>query len=548
MLQPTLYFMNDQMSRRQRAIAMATLGFAIGLHGSVSAQSMSAPSTVQVTSSNPSFVIKGFDITGDNPLADGDASRILAPFLRTDATIETLQKATAALEAVLKDKGYVLHRVALPPQEVGKSVTLNIVKFVIGRVTIEGRSRYSEANIRASVPELAEGRAPNFRTLAVQTAIANELPGKHVQVSLKESEEPDKIDARIVVQEGKPWNFTVSESRAGSDATGNDRLTVTGSHSNLFDRDHQLTASYSTSLERVSDVRQYGLNYRIPLYRLGGVMGLSYTKSDVVGDFGAFRSSGAGQTVGLNYNHYLPPDGGYRGYVGLGLDDKQFDVTQINGTPLLGQMVRRSRPLTLGYTAKLESSASVGGYNLDFAANIPGGPGNDVVSYQSEDPRVSTADWKALRGGANFLMGIGKGWLWGVRSQFQFSNDALISGEQFGLGGAASVRGTGERPIAGDSGLFLSNELTTPELVPGLRFLGFVDTGWLGNKNPNGNPKPATDSLSSAGVGLRYTLPVLSVTADFGRVFSGSTLPYFAGSGVPQTGDQKLHVNVSARF
>ncbi len=518
--------------------------------GPLCAQVQSAPSAAapQSTASNPSFVIQGFDITGENPLADGEASRILAPYLRADATIDTLQKATAALEAALKDKGYALHRVVLPPQSVGKSVTLNIVKFVIGKVTIEGRSRYSEANIRATVPELVEGSSPNFRTLAVQTAIANESPAKHVQVALKESEEPDKIDARIVVVEAKPWNFTISESTAGSDATGNDRLTVTGSHSNLFDLDHELTMSYSTSLERVRDVKQVGLNYRVPLYRMGGVFGLSYTKSDVVGNFGAFNSTGAGQTFGLNYNHYLPPDGGYRSYVSLSLEDKQFDVTQIDGVPLAGQMVRRSRPLTLGFNGKQESDTANWGYNLEVAANIPSGSGNDVTSYQTEDPRVTTAAWKALRGGANYLTSFGSGWLWGVRGQFQLSGDALISGEQFGLGGASSVRGTGERPLAGDSGLFLSTEITTPELAPGLRLLGFFDAGWLANRNPNGNPKPATDSLSSAGVGLRYNLPAVSVSADYGRILTGSTLPYTAGSGVPQNGDQKLHVNLSARF
>ena len=146
------------------------------------------------------------------------------------------------------------------------------------------------------------------------------------------------------------------------------------------------------------------------------------------------------------------------------------------------------------------------------------------------------------------MTGIFSGWLLGVRAQFQLSPDALISGEQFGLGGANSVRGVGERPLAGDSGVLLSTEITTPELVPGLRALGFIDSGWLSNRNPNGNPKPATDSLSSAGVGLRYSLPSITMSADFGRVIGGSTLPYVPGSGIPQAGDQKLHLNLSAKF
>jgi hypothetical protein len=51
------------------------------------------------------FAIKGFKVTGDNPLGDGETSRVLAPYLRANATIETLQQATAALETELRNRG-----------------------------------------------------------------------------------------------------------------------------------------------------------------------------------------------------------------------------------------------------------------------------------------------------------------------------------------------------------------------------------------------------------------------------------------------------------
>ena len=497
---------------------------------------------------SPTFVIKGFDIEGENPLADGEASLVLAPFLRTDATIETLQKATAALEARLRDKGFALHRVVLPPQDVGGSIKLNVVKFVIGKVSVEGHQQFSEANVRASVPEIVEGASPNFQTLAVQTTMANESQAKNIQVALKESEEPDKIDVRIIVKEGKPWNFSVNASNTGSSATGADRLTLSGGHANVFGLDHQLTAAYTTSMERPSAVKQLGLNYRVPLYRWGGVVGVSYTQSDVLGDFGAFKSTGAGKTVGVNYNHYFAPNGGYRSNLNLGLDDKQFDVTQINGIALADQLVRRSRPLTLGYSARIEADTIVWGYNTDLAINTPGGSGNDLAAYQSEDPRITTTQWVALRGGANYTTVWGGGWLWGVRGQFQYSANPLISGEQFGLGGSTSVRGTGERPISGDSGALVSMEVTAPELLPGLRFLGFVDAGWLGNNATAGTTRLSRDGLSSVGVGLRYVVPSFVVSADFGHVIGGSSLPYVSGSALPQSGDQKLHINLSARF
>ena len=506
-----------------------------------------ATAPAMAAQATPVFTIKGFSITGENPLADGDTSRVLAPFLRADATLETLQKATSALESALRDKGYALHRVVLPPQEIGANVTLNIVKFVIGSVTVEGNSSYSADNIRASLPELVEGSAPNFNKLAVQTAIANESQGKQVQVTLKEGQVADKIDAKVVVKESKPWNFSLGLSNTGTNATGNDRLTLSGGHANVLGRDHQFVGAYTTSLERPADVRQLGLNYRIPFYRAGGVLGLSLTRSDVVGNFGDFSSTGAGETLGLNYNHYLAPRGGYRSFVSFSLDDKLFKASEINGVSV--QTGRRSRPLTLGYNARVENDTSVWGYSTDLAFNLDSGADNNLAAYLTEDARITTSNWRALRAAGNYLTSFGGGWLWSVRGQFQYSADALISGEQFGLGGASSVRGTGERPIAGDSGLFASTEVSTKELMPGLRVLGFVDAGWLTNNNPNGNPKPSNDSLSSVGLGLRFSSKAgYAVSADYGRIIGGSLLPFVPNSGIPQTGDSKFHINFSARF
>lgn len=506
-----------------------------------------ASDAAQTPQENPSFVIKGFDVVGENPLSASEVSQLLAPYLRIDATMETLQGATQTLEAALKAHGYVLHRVALPPQEVGDRVTLSIVKFVIGKVLIEGASRLDDANIRASMPELREGTAPNFQTLAIQTAIANESQGKQVQISLKESEEPDQIDARVVVKEARPWNFSVSATNTGSAATGNDRVTMAGGHSNVLNLDHQVTLAYTTSAERSSDVKQLGVNYRVPMYRWGGVVGVSYTQSDVQGDFGAFKSTGAGQTSGINYSHYLAPVGGFRSFITVGLDSKQFDVTKINGEPLAGQALRRSRPLSLGYSARLESDASFWNYNAEVAVNVPGDSGNSLAAYRTEDTRITTANWSALRGSGNYVSSLGAGWLWGVRGQFQFSSDALISGEQFGAGGAQSVRGLSERPLSGDSGLAAGLEVTTYELAPGLRGLAFLDAAWLSSNSPNAS-KPASDSVASSGLGLRYAKSNLSLTADYGRVVMGSSIPISTGAVVPKVGDDRLHLSLTARF
>ncbi|MGV3493373.1 MAG: ShlB/FhaC/HecB family hemolysin secretion/activation protein [Ramlibacter sp.] len=498
---------------------------------------------------SPVFAIRGFRIEGENPLGDAAAQRVLAPYARTDATLETLQQATAALEKALRDAGYGLHRVALPPQEVGSTVRLEIVKFVVGKVTIEGASIYDEGNVRRTVPELREGRSPNFKTLAVQTAIANENPNKQVQVGLRESEEPDRIDANITVREQKPWTFGIAASNAGTDASGNDRLTFSAGHTNVFNRDHQFFGAYTTSLEQPGDVKQLGLSYRAPVYELGGVFGASYTRSDVVGDFGTFTSTGAGHTLGLSYTMYLAPQGGRRSYVTVGLDDKVFDASKINNIVLPGTLDRRSRPISVGYTARHETDAAFWGYNLDLAWNTGSGRGNDLAAYRSEDPRIERVNWSALRGAASYTAPFLQTWLWSGRVSWQWSPDVLIAGEQFGLGGLGTVRGADvDRPISGDKGAAGTLEVSTPEWVAGLRGFGFLDAGWLGNNKPNATNKPASDRLISTGLGVRYALGMWAASVEYGRILQGSRVPLSINSSAPKDGDDRFYLNVSVRF
>ncbi len=530
----------NSLSRINRLVAGAGLLLLFNSAWSQVAGVTPAPAAV--------FAIKGFKITGDNPLGEGDSTRALAPFLRSDATIDTLQKATLALETALREKGFGLHRVALPPQDVGDTVTLNIIKFAIGKVSVEGASAYSQDNIRRSVPELVEGGTPNFKTMAIETAIANENPGKQIQVGLRESATPDTIDATVTVKETKPWSFAVSLSNGGSSSSGRDRITFSGSHANLFDRDHHFVGAYTTSLERTKDVKQLGLSYRVPVYDWGGVIGANYTRSDVVGNFGTFTSTGAGRTFGINYTFYMSPNGGRRSYVTLGLDDKVFNPTKINDIALPGQLLRRSRPVTLGYTARTETDAAVWGYGAELAINTGSGDGNNLTAYRNEDPRITSTRFKILRANANYSAPLTGKWIWGVRGQAQISPDVLISGEQFGLGGQGSVRGAGERPISGDKGFSTAFEITTPEAMPGLRFVGFLEAGWLANNSPNGTSKPSSDRLAGLGLGVRYGVGPFSLTADYGRLITGSSVPLSINSAAPRQGDDKLYLNLSVRF
>jgi hemolysin activation/secretion protein len=81
-----------------------------------------------------------------------------------------------------------------------------------------------------------------------------------------------------------------------------------------------------------------------------------------------------------------------------------------------------------------------------------------------------------------------------------------------------------------------------------LRFISFLDAGWLRSNNTTGSAKPDSDRLASVGLGLRYTGATLGATAEWGRIVKGSVLATPGNSAIPQSGDQRLHVSLTTRF
>lgn len=533
----------------QIACSLAVLCGALPVTGAL-AQTHASQDASQAGTAAPSpvLLIRGFAVTGKNPLPDSEVSLVLAPFLRKPATIDNLHKATASLEAALRDKGFGLHRVVLPPQDVGETITLHLVQFTMGSIAVDGASAFGEANIRASLPELTEGGTPNLERLAIQTVLANENGSKNVQVALRSGDKPDQIDATIKVQDVLPLKFSANLNNTGTRQSGRDRFTLAASHDNLFGRDHQLLGAYTTSLAKPSAVSQVGLTYRVPLYEQLSMVEATYTQSDVVGDFGTFSSTGAGRTVGISAIRHLQSPQGTKRQVHIGLEDKTFDPTLLNGQRVTGQTMRRTRPLSIGHSTTQQSYMSRWDLHAALVVNLSGGSGNNLAAYQSESPAVSRVRWTALRARANWVSGWGDGWTLAWRGQAQWTPDALVAGEQMGLGGYTTLRGTQERALSGDTGFISSIEVGSPEWVPGLRSVAFWDAGWVASNRSEMQATRGNDSASSVGLGVRYGSGPLALMLDYGRVIRGSRTPLSLNASAPRSGDYKVHVSVTARY
>ena len=120
-------------------------------------------------------------------------------------------------------------------------------------------------------------------------------------------------------------------------------------------------------------------------------------------------------------------------------------------------------PVSIGYNGLWRMPTSELGFYGSYSANVPGlndGGGNTFQAVRTD----ATPTYHILRWGASYSRVLPYEWQFRAVANGQYTNDALIPGEQFGYGGPDSVRGFNVREVANDRGWSSSVELYTPDL------------------------------------------------------------------------------------
>jgi len=348
----------------------------------------------------------------------------------------------------------------------------------------------------------------------------------------------------VRVADEKPWKATLSLDNTGTTATGDYRTSLGFQHANLFDRDHVLTAQYVTSPNHISDVKIYGLGYRIPIYALGSsvefIGAYSNVNSGTLGG-GLLTVSGAGTVAGLRYNQHLPKWGDVEQKVVVGVDYKAFQNSVVaNSVSLVPDVTLH--PVSLTYQGTLRGERGESGLYAAVSQNVfPGG--NDGADSDFKASRADAkANYRVYRVGVNHTQLLPYEWQARAVLTGQYSEDALVAGEQFGVGGYDNVRGFLEREVANDRGYRGSVELYTPDLGSLIKsetlhgkLLAFYDWADL-SRNSIQPGEQSGQSLASAGLGMRFNAAKnFAARVDYAYVLHGA--------GSQNTGHQRVHMS-----
>ena len=523
---------------------------------------------------SPRFEIRRFVFEGATLVPLDVLEAGTRPYTGRDRVFADVQRALEAVERAYSDAGWSAVQVVLPEQELQRGeIRFEIIEARVARVLVEGNKSFDDVNIRNSVPSLATGKAPNVNEISRNLRVVNENPAKQTQVLLRSGQDEGTVDAVLRTVDENPVKFSFTVDNSGNQQTGRLRVGYGMQNANVLGQDAVFTGQYVTAPyqghldsegrpDRLSPfpsdkVTILGLGYRVPLYEQGNslefTLGYSNVNSGVVANL--FSITGAGTVFGAKYNVNLDKVGDYEQRLAFTFDWRTYDN---KGVRVVGSSVQlipdiTVHPVGLTYLGTVRKQDSETAFSLGFFKNI--GDGNDGMTADFCKPLLrnnglgdcASSTYEIWKASFSHTHAMPSDFQLRIAVNGQWTKDMLVPGEQFGLGGADSVRGFAEREISDDWGYRTSVEVYSPDFggktgisAARVRGLIFFDAGHVDRNHP-APAETFSQGVASYGFGLRFARGTdTALRIDYGIVADPNAV-HTLGSG-------RLHASFSYIF
>ncbi|GBG14347.1 uncharacterized protein NMK_1946 [Novimethylophilus kurashikiensis] len=465
---------------------------------------------------NPTARVTGY------VLPDGMDTSYLSQYTGPEVSFSDLDAARQAVQRVL-DASHPGWVAVLPAQDISTGqVHINIEKKLFGKVDINPALMPYFPSAKEGAPLDREGVETDLLLLADLSKPHDHIWGaaEHGATSLKVEGDP------ITTQQ---WLML---DNTGTQRTGQHRATYLikspmGATSSVY-------AALVASVEKPDAVHAMVAGVRVPFMASGLIADLyGATSKANIGDVGPLTLAGGGSSLGVKLTKFIPDqDKGSHEYYG-GVEAREYHSTTTYG----GQEITLTPDYHLiPITAGLRVTRKDWRGDASLTQGMAGADLSQVRSGAVSDYRILRGTWERVVALANFRLR--------VLATGQYTPNALPAGEQFGLGGASSVRGYSERAVAQDSGYSATAEISHA-LPVGPRWVGrvFADIG-EGYRNKALPGEVSHDKLASVGAGVTYGDGVSPIVARADVAKAMTSLQ----NSTTDKGGWSVHFSVSYRF
>ena len=473
------------------------------------------------------FDVLEYEVVGNSMLPARVIEAAVLPHMGEQRSLADVDAARAALEGAYQDAGLLTVFVDVPEQRIdGGLVRLVVTEGRVERVRVTGARWFSQGYIRANTPALVEGGVPDFNQLQAQLGELNRGPDRQVQPVLRTGHAPGTMEVELKVQDQWPMSGSLELNNKHSASTSATRLVATLRHDNLLQRDQSLALTLTTAPEAPAQSQVLAASWTSPLSAASSLVTSLVWSNSRTEPLGA-TVLGSGLTLGLRWAHTRFGEASSH-TVTLGGEFRDLKQNVGNGdsgvaTPL------RYLPLQAGYSGQWTHAGDGPRAQTSLAVNLAFGlrgllarriacPGNTLDGQQDQfacNRDGADGGFVTLRTDLRHSRPFAGGTL-ALRAAGQAATQALVSGEQFTLGGADTVRGYFESEAVGDMALLASLEWRsrnllgaaaapggTPPLALAASVFADLARAWLIDPLPEQAPYL---SLAGAGLGLQLRL------------------------------------------
>jgi len=496
------------------------------------------------------FPVLEFRIDGNSILTDEEIERAVTPYLGENRTLVDVDAAREALEKTYHDAGWLTVVVSIPEQKVDAGeVALQVVEGEIGKLRVKGSKYHANSDIKATVPELAEGNVPYFPQMQTELARLNRSADLRVAPVLTAGKVPGTVDVRLETEDDLPLHGNVELNNRQSPNSTATRLGATLRYDNLWQLGHSFSLTSQITPEKIGEVSQFAATYVIPMGKDGNALAVYAVRSrsqfDTITGSPGLGVLGNSNIFGVRHVIPLTALENFSQSLSYGLDYKDIQQSiRVGGTADLATPIRYA-PLTATYSANLLGEGHSSSFEASSVLGMRGLLGNRDEAFDNKRSGAS-ASFLVFKGSLQHTEKFGR-WSVDGKIETQLASGPLVSSEQFTAGGAESVRGYLEGELASDIGIRLGLQGTTPSVALGrstspwrIAGVAFFEGARLHTLEA-AYPQPSFRLIRGTGIGLRLSGPIgTSLDVDLARALDdGETT---------KAGDYRLHARLMLNF
>lgn len=457
----------------------------------------------------PTFTLEGIEFQDLTVFTKEELSHLFKDKIGTKVTLAELNQMVADITVFYRNNGYILSRAVLPPQRIGDGVVkIRIIAGHVDKVTFQGLPGDSGL-LNAYADKIRNAKPLNAAVLERYLLLMEDLPGVTARAVIQPSANVTGASDVVVTITQKTLDAALTIDNRGSRFLGQYQGALTLGLNNVMGL-HERTQLRGVLTAETDELRFIELSHEQYLGSEGTrlILSTSFTQTEPGASLEIFEIEGQNRFYAASLVHPFLRSRQSNLFGSLTFDVRDADVD------ILGVKFYEDRLRVLRLGGAYDFIDGLQAINR-FEAILAKGFGWDDNSSNTLRSRANgRTNFEKISFSASRLQPLDR-WVNApfnlyVASNGQASNEALLSAEEFGVGGALFGSGYDPSEITGDSGIAARAELQYSQseggaYLQGYQLYTFYDVGTVWNRNTLAG-ESKRDSLASAGLGARFNI------------------------------------------